>query len=236
MDMQALLKGLQSHPVHQTHEKKSKSVREYHVGGETLSIVEDDNGGVATLVWQAVMLQCRWFERAGTSFAGKRVVELGSGTGFVGIYVAKRGAAHVFLTDIDAPKVLAVLEENVAANDVGAATTVRPLDWRNRDDCATIPGGAPDVIIVCECIYNGRMHEDLIATIKALTGPETITYVCYAQRHPEAEALFFERCAAVGFAIETASDDDMAACRADVADGLGPDAAGVFLKMLRLAA
>eukprot|EP00300_Choanocystis_sp_HF-7_P001891 c11501_g1_i2.p2 GENE.c11501_g1_i2~~c11501_g1_i2.p2 ORF type:complete len:255 (-),score=53.80 c11501_g1_i2:259-963(-) len=231
--MKALLRGLQSHPVHQSHEAVAKNLREYTVAGETLKIVEDDNGGVATLVWQAVMLQCRYFERAGTAFAGKRVVELGSGTGFVGIYIAKRGAAHVYLTDIDAPKVLTVLEENTAANGVQAQTTVASLDWRSREDCAKITGPT-DIIVVCECIYNGRTHEDLIATVKALSPtPDTLTYVCYAQRHPEAEKLFFERCAAEGFAVESVPEDELVALRADVADGLGPDAAGVFLKTLR---
>lgn len=178
------------------------------------------------------MVQCRYFDREGIRFDGKTVVELGSGTGFVGLFVAKRGASRVFLTDIDAPKVLSVLEENVSANGFAApAVTVTSLDWRSRDDCSKVD--RPDVIVVCECIYNGRMHEDLISTIRALAEPHTVVYVCYAERHPEAESLFFERCDTVGFNVTCVPASVLDECKLSAEDGIGEAAAGVHLRILQ---
>ena len=63
------------------------------------------------------------------SLPGKVVVELGSGTGIVGITASVLGAREVVLTDL--PYALTNARENIqlnAANIKGAISCV-PLDW-----------------------------------------------------------------------------------------------------------
>ena len=77
--------------------------KELDVGGLKVTLQEDPEGGVGGSVWEAVLtlLHCIRSEKGlfpEGHFAGKRVVELGSGTGLGGIVVAAMGA-DVLLTD-----------------------------------------------------------------------------------------------------------------------------------------
>lgn len=63
-------------------------------------------------------------------FRDKKVLELGSGTGVVGLSIAMQvdlGHGAVFLTDLQ--KVLPVLRRNVALNDNVKSVHVRLLEW-----------------------------------------------------------------------------------------------------------
>lgn len=53
---------------------------------------------------------------------GKKVLELGAGTGFVSILASKLGAEHVYSTDGDSG-VVQYLQENIQLNDAGALVT-----------------------------------------------------------------------------------------------------------------
>uniref|UniRef100_A4IHN8 EEF1A lysine methyltransferase 3 n=1 Tax=Xenopus tropicalis TaxID=8364 RepID=A4IHN8_XENTR len=57
------------------------------------------NLGVAAPVWDAALFLCGYFEEQKLDFKGKKVIELGAGTGIVGILVSLLGG-HVTLTDL----------------------------------------------------------------------------------------------------------------------------------------
>ena len=50
-------------------------------------------------IWPASLVLCDFLKRNSELVRGKRVLELGSGTGIAGLYAAKLGAEHVTLTD-----------------------------------------------------------------------------------------------------------------------------------------
>jgi predicted RNA methylase len=60
---------------------------------------------------------------------GKTVVELGSGTGLVGMAALEAGAAKVIATDL--PGQLPLLTENLIANNVLSRISVLPCEWGN---------------------------------------------------------------------------------------------------------
>ena len=90
--------------------------------------------------------------------SGFRVLELGAGTGVVGLSLARRGAA-VMLTDKAA--CLPLIEQNIGNNatGVGNRVDVMPLDWKAVGDfwgtCAR--RWQPNLLLLCECIYD-PMH------------------------------------------------------------------------------
>ncbi|XP_019736203.1 protein-lysine methyltransferase METTL21B isoform X2 [Hippocampus comes] len=105
----------------------------YKLLGQELKIIQlfGANLGVAAPVWESALQLCRYFGEQHVEWRGRRVIELGSGTGVVGILAARLGA-DVTLTDL--PLTLPQLEANVCANMPSsgwpsAPPTVLPLSW-----------------------------------------------------------------------------------------------------------
>lgn len=90
--------------------------------------------------------------------AGKRVLDIGSGSGLVGIAAAKAGASTVLAADIDAFS-LAAIALNAAANGVTLQITGEDR----------IGGPAPfDVILVGDLFYERPLAERLLAWLTPL--------------------------------------------------------------------
>ncbi|KAJ3158998.1 Protein fam86a [Geranomyces michiganensis] len=137
---------------------------------------EEDGAGGSVVVPRRRRLDIR----------GKRVLELGSGPGLLGIAAARvGGAAYVCLTDFDA-RVLSVLEENVAINFPSrcasdddnapppaptAAVKVKFLDWANPD--LEILADA-DVLICSDCVYDPTLVPPLVRTLRAFIHQDDI--------------------------------------------------------------
>jgi 2-polyprenyl-3-methyl-5-hydroxy-6-metoxy-1,4-benzoquinol methylase len=85
-------------------------------------------GALAPAAW----ILCRWLAMSKDSFRGKRVLELGCGTGFVGFYAAALGASKVTCTD-NHNRCLRLAatnaEHNQAIWDTNADVSVVDLSW-----------------------------------------------------------------------------------------------------------
>jgi predicted nicotinamide N-methyase len=93
--------------------------------------------------------------------AGKRVLDIGSGSGLVGIAAARAGAASVLAADIDG-FALAAIALNAAANGV-------TLEITGED---RIGGATPfDVILVGDLFYERPLAERLLAWLTPLAVP-----------------------------------------------------------------
>ena len=115
----------------------------------------DGVDGTARWVWPGALRAAEWLcDRGPEWIRGKRVVELGAGTGMLGIVAARLGAASVVLTD--APSELALLRHNAQrANETRAETcetSVAPLAW---GDSRAIADLAPpfDVVLCSDVLY-----------------------------------------------------------------------------------
>ena len=93
--------------------------------------------------------------------AGKRVLDIGSGSGLVAIAAAKAGAASVLAADIDAFSTAAIAL-NAAANGAIVAVT--------QDDLIGVEGDW-DVILVGDLFYERPLAERLLAWLKMLDRP-----------------------------------------------------------------
>ena len=90
--------------------------------------------------------------------AGKQVLDIGSGSGLVGLAAAKAGAAHVLAADIDAFARAAIVL-NAAANDLILSTT--------QDDMIGQPGKW-DIVLVGDLFYERPLAEKLLAWLSSL--------------------------------------------------------------------
>jgi len=138
---------------------------------QNLDAPSAEEEGTARWVWPGATATARWLcdRDRGRWLENKHVLELGSGTGLLGLVAARLGAASVTLTDL--PSELDLLRANVALNDAAASspTRVEPLVWGDETgmlqliDRARLPSGF-DVVLCCDLVYrNGDEHQRALA-------------------------------------------------------------------------
>ncbi len=90
--------------------------------------------------------------------AGRRVLDLGAGSGLSGIAAMRAGAAYVLAADIDA-LALAAIRLNAAANSAAIETTAA--------DLLSAPSGEIDLVLVGDLFYERALAERVLAFIQA---------------------------------------------------------------------
>ncbi|XP_048394382.1 protein-lysine methyltransferase METTL21D isoform X1 [Stegostoma tigrinum] len=174
-------------------------VRSVHLrSGADLRIKQCDAGDVGCVVWDAALVLAKYLEtssfyRGGLhTFTGRSVVELGSGTGLVGLMASVLGA-HVTVTDLEDMQKL--LNINISDNKhlVTGSVEAKVLKWG--ESVKDLPS-EPDYILVADCIYYEQSLEPLLRTLKELAGKNSCIICCYEERtmgnNPEIEICFFK--------------------------------------------
>ena len=138
-----------------------------HLAEESLAIwqrTEDELGAMNVpppywaFAWAGGQALARYLLDNVQLVAGKRVLDLGSGSGLSAIAAAKAGAGSVRAADID-PMSLAAMALNAAANDVALEATA--------DDLLGQPPAATDVLLVGDMFYERALADRVLAYIEA---------------------------------------------------------------------
>lgn len=160
---------------------------------QTVHIAQDPTGktycGVGSTIWDAGLVLAKYLEHQTTQhkldLAGKRVIELGSGTGLVGISLSKmQPGCQILLTD--KKELIPLLDHNIQINQAEANTTAQCLDW-----CQSVDSGKADLVLVSDGIWCKDLHQPLATTLAGLAGPQTRVLLCYETRNFAEEAEFF---------------------------------------------
>ncbi|XP_068938418.1 protein N-lysine methyltransferase METTL21D isoform X2 [Petaurus breviceps papuanus] len=168
--------------------------------GTVLRIQQYGSGGVGCVVWDAAIVLAKYLETqhfsgaaAGTHALRQRsVLELGAGTGAVGLMAATLGA-DVIVTDLE--ELQDLLKLNIKLNEhlITGSVQAKVLKWGEERKDYFSP---PDYILMADCIYYEESLEPLLKTLKDLSGPKTCIICCYEQRtmgkNPEIERKYFE--------------------------------------------
>ncbi|XP_055496920.1 EEF1A lysine methyltransferase 3-like [Leucoraja erinacea] len=149
----------------------------YEFGGHTLTITlfKYPKLGVASFVWAPGIVLCQYFDDEKINFAGKKIIELGSGTGIVGIMAVLLGGDVTFT---DRPYVLQQIERNIADNI--------PSDSRHRAKVGALMWGTDqenypadfDIVLGSDIIYSPTQVPGLLKTLTHLCGDNTSIYLC----------------------------------------------------------
>lgn len=152
-------------------------------------------------VWEAAPYLIRYLDRHREHLLqGRTVLDVGSGTGAVGLAAAAMGASSVILSDADSVatlatdvgweerRTLAVLEENVALNgERAAAVRVQPLRWgcsEHIDQLREIAPAGFDTICASDVLYYPQStYAALATTIRALAADDAAVVLSYRVRH-----------------------------------------------------
>jgi len=127
---------------------------------------------------------------------GARVLEIGAGTGVVGLALARLGSASVTLTDKQSqlPLLRRNVEHNMPADGEHVAPTdVCPLCWEpgwQRECEALARPDAFDLIVCCDCVYPSQPSDHLAQVILELLelNPRSTLLLAFERRPPPASA------------------------------------------------
>ncbi|KAJ3066537.1 hypothetical protein HDU98_010143, partial [Podochytrium sp. JEL0797] len=164
-----------------------------------------------TTVWEGGVALARHLaaesNKLKLSLTGKSCIDLGSGTGVVGIVCAQLGA-NVVLTDIDHPDVLNPLRQNAGQNLIKSGSnatssqcSVMPLEWSSP---AVIPAeiarSAPfDMVVGADVVFSMEAVVKLVDTITALSDRKTDVWIGHEHRDPRVSEHFLQLMKERGF-------------------------------------
>ncbi|POM70174.1 Hypothetical protein PHPALM_13431, partial [Phytophthora palmivora] len=161
------------------------------------------NLGIGGKLWDSCLVLTRYLAARREVLVGKRVVELGSGLGLVGIFCAMLGA-RVTLTDMK--EVIPLLEYNIRLNFSEETTADNTLQSSVKGGAVALPVARehlwgepphdlpvqPDVLVLSDVVYDPEGYAPLVSSLEALAAsPETLVLMAHRSRNPM-EHQFFE--------------------------------------------
>uniref|UniRef100_A0A3Q2QFE6 Protein N-lysine methyltransferase METTL21A n=1 Tax=Fundulus heteroclitus TaxID=8078 RepID=A0A3Q2QFE6_FUNHE len=161
--------------------KLHSSSAEFRFVNQELRLAQDwKKLGVAAVVWDAAVVMCMYLELGAVELKGKKAIELGAGTGLVGIVAALLGA-HVTITDRE--PALEFLSANVNANlppRSRDSVVVSDLTWGQ--GLERFPGGF-DLVLGADIIYLEETFPALLQTLEHLCSDTTVVLLACKIRY-----------------------------------------------------
>eukprot|EP00397_Hematodinium_sp_SG-2012_P041518 GEMP01045744.1.p2 GENE.GEMP01045744.1~~GEMP01045744.1.p2 ORF type:complete len:228 (+),score=43.87 GEMP01045744.1:22-684(+) len=149
--------------------------------------------GTSSVVWPVAVHMCRWLCQHPELIEGKSVVELGSGTGLVGLTASQMRPRRILLTDSE----IGILRENC----VGCETEVGTLLWGDAHNFGTF-----DVVLMSDLICNQEKEtmEWLVNGMVSVSHEDTLHLLAYEHRDDWfTMTAFFEVTESKGFVCES---------------------------------
>ncbi|XP_056418601.1 EEF1A lysine methyltransferase 3 [Hyla sarda] len=176
----------------------------YRFCGRELRITQHfgANLGVAAPVWDAALYLCSFFEEQKLNFKGKKVIELGAGTGIVGILASLLGG-RVTVTDLT--HALPQIRKNVSANvSSDHVPDVCALSW-GIDQVHFSQDY--DFVLGADIVYLKETYDLLIQTLQHLCGPQTTILLSSKMREEHGTMDFFQNILPQYFNVEIVKRD-----------------------------
>eukprot|EP00930_Biecheleria_cincta_P103107 TRINITY_DN95023_c0_g1_i1.p1 TRINITY_DN95023_c0_g1~~TRINITY_DN95023_c0_g1_i1.p1 ORF type:complete len:228 (-),score=29.26 TRINITY_DN95023_c0_g1_i1:78-761(-) len=167
----------------------------------------DFGGWTGEIVWEAARVLVGLLAREPHWILNRRVLEVGSGCGLLGLAAGALGARQVTMTD----QVTYMANYNLELNfqdqpEVRQRFRLQPLNWGNMEEItATEP--PYELVLGADLMYNETLYSALADTLMHVSGPGTI--VLWATPHgPEQDqraAQFYQKLINHGFSIQDIS-------------------------------
>ncbi|KAM4601899.1 protein N-lysine methyltransferase METTL21A [Polymixia lowei] len=162
--------------------KLHNSSAQFYFANHNLSLAQDwKKLGVAAVVWDAAVVMCMYLELGQVDLKGKVAIELGAGTGLVGIVAALLGAK---VTITDREPALEFLSANVKANvppDRRGSVAVSELTWG--EGLEHYPAGGFDLVLGADIVYLEDTFEALLRTTEHLCSDKTVVLLACKIRY-----------------------------------------------------
>uniref|UniRef100_UPI0037E82325 protein N-lysine methyltransferase METTL21A n=1 Tax=Semicossyphus pulcher TaxID=241346 RepID=UPI0037E82325 len=162
--------------------KLHNSSAQFRFANHDLSLAQDwKKLGVAAVVWDAAVVMCMYLELGKVELKGKEAIELGAGTGLVGIVAVLLGAK---VTITDREPALDFLSANVKANlppESQGSVVVSELSWG--EGLERYPAGGFDLVLGADIIYLEDTFVPLLQTLEHLCSDDTVVLLACKIRY-----------------------------------------------------
>ncbi|TFK74502.1 hypothetical protein BDN72DRAFT_759811 [Pluteus cervinus] len=154
-----------------------------------ISLAVDATPGCGGIAWPAGEVLSRYLVYKGPTYVqSKSILELGSGTGLVGLVAAKLGCPSVWITD-QAP-LLDIMNRNIHLNNLSESVKAVELNWGTPIPHPNDSPPNPDLILAADCVYFEPTFPLLVQTLSDLSTSSTEILFCYKKRR-KADKRFF---------------------------------------------
>ncbi|XP_062893920.1 elongation factor Ts, mitochondrial isoform X6 [Mobula hypostoma] len=165
--------------------------RAYEFCGHALKITQSFSTdlGVAGIVWDSALALCQYLDEQKISFCGRKVIELGAGTGIVGILAVLLGGDVTFT---DLPHALKEIKSNISVNVPSSCIhrlRVCALSWGHNH--SQFPNDY-DVILGSDIVYLPETYPLLVQTLQHLSTQRTTIYLSSKMRREHGAVSFYE--------------------------------------------
>jgi protein N-lysine methyltransferase METTL21A len=107
-------------------------------------------------------------------------IELGAGSGLVGLAVARGCSTDSTIYITDQECMLPLMKDNIDINGLSSNVKAIMLDWGSPlPDCIS---HSPTVVLAADCVYFEPAFPLLISTLQQLLSPDSICYFCFKRR------------------------------------------------------
>ncbi|KMP00880.1 hypothetical protein CIHG_10322 [Coccidioides immitis H538.4] len=177
-----------------------------------LQLREDPKEGCGGHIWPAGMVLSKYMLRKHSEdLLGKRIVELGAGSGLVALAVARGCKIDSPIYVTDQKPMLPLIEENIILNDLSGSVVAALLDWGDSDALTTLPSH-PEVILAADCVYFEPAFPLLVSTLDGLMGENSVCYFCFKKRR-KADLRFIKMARKVFEITEVTDGINHVACK-----------------------
>jgi predicted nicotinamide N-methyase len=159
--------------------------------------------------WEACLHLGQYLLSQPDSIRGKRILELGAGTGYISILCSKYlGAARVIASD-GSDDVLNHLPENFFLNDLQHQDNLSVLDLKwghalvGTEEEKWIGGATVDIVLGADITYDINCHAGLVATLLELFDlhPHVCVIMAATERNSSTLDSFIKRCKSAGIRL-----------------------------------
>lgn len=172
--------------------------------GDTIVIRQLPSQGLSFQLWPAASSLVSLLDRKPSALVltarptpnPLRILELGSGTGLVGIATAAILGAHVTLTDL--PHVLPNLRFNADSNAAalaprGGSLDVRQLRWGDDHAGDSLHDSMFDVVLASDVVYYEHLFDPLLRTLEVFVRAEVAFVMAHLKRWKKRDSVFFRK-------------------------------------------
>ena len=173
------------------------------------------------ILWPGCQLLMNWLDKNMDIFKGKRIIEVGAGTGVCAVFIARYGNPVISVASDGSEHVVHLMENNAELHEKSAVVPCEHMRWIKEDyDRILQKYGKFDFVIGSEIAYNENCIDGLIDAMDALLTENGKFIIGHIDRYAKVTRALLAKLGKNGFEKDSETEwDDLMPERMDLIVG-----------------